>query len=67
MTTPAVCISHLRKVYRGGTVAADLFERGLCLPSGTAMSENDLARIVGIIRGLRRLSTTPNLVMQSSK
>src|SRR5205823_11564584 len=23
MTTPAVCISHLRKVYRGGTVAVD--------------------------------------------
>src|SRR3954470_14112319 len=23
MTTPAICISHLRKVYRGGTVAVD--------------------------------------------
>ena len=23
MTTPAICISHLRKVYRGGTVAVE--------------------------------------------
>lgn len=34
----------------GGAVAEDLFERGLCLPSGTAMSEEDLGRVVGIIR-----------------
>jgi pyridoxal phosphate-dependent aminotransferase EpsN len=46
---------HLQPVfagcpYRGGNVAADLFERGLCLPSGSAMTEDDLQRVVGVIR-----------------
>jgi len=30
----------------GGAVCADLFARGLCLPSGTAMTDEDLRRIV---------------------
>ena len=33
----------------GGRVAEDLFDRGLCLPSGTGMSEGDLDRVVGTI------------------
>jgi dTDP-4-amino-4,6-dideoxygalactose transaminase len=38
----------------GGEVAEDLFDRGLCLPSGTAMTESDLDRISRIIRSCRR-------------
>lgn len=34
----------------GGSIADDLFERGLCLPSGTALSEQDLDRIINVIR-----------------
>ena len=34
----------------GGEVAEDLFNRGLCLPSGTAMTEEDLERVVSVIR-----------------
>jgi hypothetical protein len=34
----------------GGEVAEDLFNRGLCLPSGTAMTEEDLDRVVDVIR-----------------
>ena len=34
----------------GGGVAEDLFNRGLCLPSGTAMAESDLDRILSAIR-----------------
>ncbi len=34
----------------GGEVSEYLFERGLCLPSGTQMTEQDLARIVSIIK-----------------
>jgi len=30
----------------GGTVSEDLFERGLCLPSGTAMTNDDLDRVI---------------------
>lgn len=51
---------HMQPVFRecymrGGSVCEDVFNRGLCLPSGTAMTEQDLSRIVGIIR---RLSAT---------
>jgi dTDP-4-amino-4,6-dideoxygalactose transaminase len=34
----------------GGEVAEDLFTRGLCLPSGTQMREEDLERVVRKIR-----------------
>jgi len=34
----------------GGSVSEYLFERGLCLPSGTQMTAEDLDRIVSIIR-----------------
>ena len=37
----------------GGKVAEDLFDRGLCLPSGTAMTEGDLERVVEVIRNCR--------------
>ena len=33
----------------GGRVAEDLFDRGLCLPSGTAMTEGDLDRVIETI------------------
>jgi len=38
----------------GGAVAEDLFNRGLCLPSGTQVTEKDLARIIRIIRKQHR-------------
>lgn len=34
----------------GGAVADDLFMKGLCLPSGSTLTESDLARIVDVIR-----------------
>jgi len=34
----------------GGKVAEDLFNRGLCLPSGTAMTEDDLDRVIEVVR-----------------
>lgn len=40
--------SHYETV--GGAVAEGLFERGLCLPSGSSMSEADLERVVRIVR-----------------
>ena len=33
----------------GGGVAADLFNKGLCLPSGTAMRDKDLDRVISVI------------------
>ena len=48
---------HLQPVFRGcevvgGAVAEDLFEYGLFLPSGTAMSEADQMRVVDVIRAI---------------
>ena len=37
----------------GGEIAEDLFNRGLCLPSGTAMTEEDLDRVVRVIKKCR--------------
>ena len=50
---------HLQPVfagcrYVGRGVSDRLFENGLCLPSGTAMTESDLARVVERVRGCRR-------------
>jgi dTDP-4-amino-4,6-dideoxygalactose transaminase len=46
---------HLQPVFkgarvRGGAVAEDLFSRGLCLPSGTAMTRADTERVCNIAR-----------------
>jgi pyridoxal phosphate-dependent aminotransferase EpsN len=46
---------HMQPVFKdmpclGGSIGEDLFSRGLCLPSGTAMTEDDLDRICGVIR-----------------
>jgi dTDP-4-amino-4,6-dideoxygalactose transaminase len=46
---------HLQPVFqncriRGGEVSADLFQRGLCLPSGTNLLDSDLRRIVELFR-----------------
>ncbi len=37
----------------GGACCADIFERGLCLPSGSALSESDLARVAETVRAVR--------------
>jgi dTDP-4-amino-4,6-dideoxygalactose transaminase len=46
---------HLQPVFRkcrsrGGAVSEQLFEQGLCLPSGSSLTDDDLSRIVSIIR-----------------
>lgn len=46
---------HLQPVFAhcekfGGEVAEDLFTRGLCLPSGSNLSEADLERVVAVVR-----------------
>ena len=46
---------HLQPVFKdsrilGGSVSAYLFERGLCLPSGTQLTEESLTRVVEVIK-----------------
>ena len=36
--------------YLGGDVATDLFERGVCLPSSSALSHEDLDRVLSALR-----------------
>lgn len=48
---------HMQPFYKnetffGSTVSENLFNQGLCLPSDTKMKEEDLHRIVGIIKEL---------------
>ena len=48
---------HLQPVFAGcetvgGAVSERLFDQGLCLPSGSAMTESDLQRVIGIVRGV---------------
>ncbi|MBK9035505.1 MAG: aminotransferase class I/II-fold pyridoxal phosphate-dependent enzyme [Myxococcales bacterium] len=50
---------HLQPIFagapvRGGARAAALFERGLCLPSGSSLTEADQARVITIVAGLHR-------------
>lgn len=45
---------HLQPVFKdaryiGGTRAADMFERGLCLPSGSNMRDDELARVIDVL------------------
>ncbi|WP_169940101.1 UDP-N-acetylbacillosamine transaminase [Campylobacter sp. RM15925] len=46
---------HMQPVFKGAlsfinSVSEDMFERGICLPSGTAMSEDEFERVVKIVR-----------------
>ncbi len=48
---------HLQPVFAdcesvGGSVAEDLFIRGLCLPSGSAMTDKDLERVICVVKCL---------------
>lgn len=50
---------HLQPVFAGcdtvgGAVAAAIFERGLCLPSGSSLSDDARARVVEVVRSLAR-------------
>ncbi len=50
---------HLQPVFAGtrcygGAVAERLFDHGLCLPSGSNLTEGDLERVVAVVRAVAR-------------
>ncbi len=52
---------HLQPVFRdfpavGGTVSEDLFARGLCLPSGSSLTEAELERVCDVVRSVHHMS-----------
>ncbi|HEY0158866.1 MAG TPA: aminotransferase class I/II-fold pyridoxal phosphate-dependent enzyme [Thermoanaerobaculia bacterium] len=49
---------HMQPVFagariRGGKVSESLFDRGLCLPSGSNLTDDDLDRVIDIVRAQR--------------
>jgi dTDP-4-amino-4,6-dideoxygalactose transaminase len=55
---PAWKPMHLQPVFadaevRGGAVAERVFATGLCLPSGSAMTDADVDRVVGSVLAVR--------------
>ncbi len=62
---------HLQPVFRtarrvGGGVSERLFERGLCLPSGSLMTEGELGRVVETILQVRRDSRRPAPLVEAA-
>ena len=62
---------HLQKIHkdfrvRGGAVAEDLFQRGLCLPSGSSLRRRDLERIVNVIKSARKSSPSSTRVLPAA-
>jgi dTDP-4-amino-4,6-dideoxygalactose transaminase len=54
---------HLQPVFQdcecfGGEVSEDLFERGLCLPSGSNLTDAELQRVIDTILKVRATATT---------
>ena len=61
---------HMQPVFEGcrvagGAVAEDLFGRGLCLPSGTAMTGADMDRVIRIVLRCRGLFSGCGLSAES--
>lgn len=55
---------HLQPVFaaferRGGGVAEELFHQGLCLPSGSSLTPDELARVVEVVRAVSRGLAAP--------
>lgn len=57
---------HLQPVFAqcatfGGSVSEQIFAQGLCLPSGSALSEDELDRIANVVREVARPATARSL------
>jgi dTDP-4-amino-4,6-dideoxygalactose transaminase len=53
---------HRQPVFRefpvvGGAVSEDLFHRGICLPSGSSLREEDLERVCDVVRSVHALAS----------
>jgi pyridoxal phosphate-dependent aminotransferase EpsN len=63
---------HLQPVFQscpslGGAVAEDLFRRGLCLPSGSSLTVEDLERVVHVVREAAHLPVTQPGVVATAR
>jgi dTDP-4-amino-4,6-dideoxygalactose transaminase len=58
---------HLQPAFKGcditgGTVAEELFEKGLCLPSGSSLTEEEQGRVIASVEECRANTRTPGCV-----
>jgi dTDP-4-amino-4,6-dideoxygalactose transaminase len=61
---------HLQPVFkgcrvRGGNVSERLFETGICLPSGSALSVEDLTRVCSAVRRVHETTARPHVAPQA--
>jgi dTDP-4-amino-4,6-dideoxygalactose transaminase len=61
---------HLQPVFkqcrvRGGDVSERLFETGICLPSGSALSVEDLARVCAAVSRVHEATARPRIAPQA--
>ena len=66
---------HLQPVYKdckffsaldGTSVGEDLFNRGVCLPSDTKMSDEDLSRVIDIVKSVVEKSKISSQLLQTT-
>ncbi|HEU4585140.1 MAG TPA: aminotransferase class I/II-fold pyridoxal phosphate-dependent enzyme [Gemmatimonadaceae bacterium] len=62
---------HLQPVFRGfpsvgGAVSEDLFARGICLPSGSSLTEAELERVCDVVRSVHHMSSPRRFPTPSS-
>ena len=62
---------HLQPVFRefpvvGGSVSEDLFNRGICLPSGSSLTEEELERVCQVVRSVHEMSSPRRFPTPSS-
>jgi dTDP-4-amino-4,6-dideoxygalactose transaminase len=60
---------HLQPVFagcrvKGGEVSEKLFETGLCLPSGSALTEVELERVCAVVRKVHETTARPRVAPQ---
>ena len=60
---------HLQPVFagcrvKGGRVSEGLFETGLCLPSGSSLTEVDLERVCAVVRKVHETTARPRVAPQ---
>jgi dTDP-4-amino-4,6-dideoxygalactose transaminase len=63
---------HLQPVFAncesiGGAISEDLFERGLCLPSGSNLTMGDLERVICAFRSCYKHERTPSSILVNSQ
>jgi hypothetical protein len=50
----------------GGSVAEELFQFGLCIPSGSGMTALELERVADVVRSVHRAAAHPAHIVRAA-